>query len=85
VSGLGLLTYDEAAAELKCSRSTLKRRIAAGDLAVFEDGGLRLIREVELRRYVLERTKRRVSDRGRGVDVTGVEVAAGEKLWEARA
>ena len=84
MSGLGLLTYDEAAAELKCSRSTLKRRIAAGELPVFEDGGLRLIREADLRRYVLERTTCRVAGAARRVASAGrsTAISPGERLWD---
>jgi excisionase family DNA binding protein len=83
--GLGLLTYDEAAAELKCSRSTLKRRIAAGELPVFEDGGLRLIREADLRRYVLERTTRRVAGAAPRVAAAGGSTVRppGAKLWDS--
>jgi excisionase family DNA binding protein len=84
MSGLGLLTYDEAAAELNCSRSTLKRRIAAGELPVFGDGRLRLIREADLRRYVLERTSRRQAiDTRRIASGQGSALGPRVRLWES--
>jgi excisionase family DNA binding protein len=53
-----LLTLAEAAEHLGCSPTTLKRRIAAGELAVFRDGRLVRVRQPDLDRYVAERVAR---------------------------
>ena len=47
-----LLTLDEAARLLRCSRRTLERRIAAGLLPVFRDGRRVAVPVEEVRRYV---------------------------------
>jgi excisionase family DNA binding protein len=76
-----LLTRAQAAEELGCSLSTLKRRIAAGDIPVFLDGRLVRIREADLRRYVLERVGRRVA--GGSTRPAGVVLPAGARLSDA--
>jgi excisionase family DNA binding protein len=76
-----LLTFAEAAAEMGCSRATVKRRVAAGALAVFTDKRLRRIRESDLRRYIAERIDRR----GAGATnacVSGRVLAPGARLWD---
>ena len=57
----GLLTIAEAAEHLGVSRRTLERRIAAGALAVFRDGGIVRVSAIELRQYVAAQTVRSVS------------------------
>ncbi|MFN2467040.1 MAG: helix-turn-helix transcriptional regulator [Gaiellaceae bacterium] len=79
-----LLTLEQAADELGCSTSTIKRRIRAGAFPTFVDGRLVRVREADLRRYVLER----VAVRARGVaggtpsSSSGATVAQGTRLWD---
>lgn len=44
-------TYDEAAAALGCSRSTVKRRVRTGHLAAVKTNGIARIRLTDLERY----------------------------------
>ena len=55
MTGVRLLTIGEAARVLDCSKKTVRRRIAAGLLAVYRDGGLVRVPEYELERYVAAR------------------------------
>lgn len=52
---LQLLTLQEAAAILRISIKTLRRRIAAGQLSVIRDGRMLRITLAELERYIAER------------------------------
>jgi len=74
-----LLTLGEAAQALACSVATVKRRIAAGELPVVVDGRLRRVSEDDLRRYIAERTCRRLPGGGTrpaaGTTVVG-------RLWD---
>lgn len=47
-----LLSYAEAARAMSCSVSTVKRRIAAGELAAVRDGRCARIRAVDLDSYI---------------------------------
>ena len=76
-----LFTYDRAADELGCSVSTLRRRIRAGLLPVYVDGGLRRIREDDLRRYVSERVCRRSSSPATTAP-PGRRLPKGARLWD---
>jgi excisionase family DNA binding protein len=76
--GIALLTLDEAAQELRCSRRTIERRIAAGKLRVFRDAGTVRIGADELRRYVAAHTERSHSAL---VHPMGRALAPGERLW----
>jgi excisionase family DNA binding protein len=76
------MTIDETAAELKCSPSTVRRRIADGSLPAFTDGTrLVRVRETDLRRYITERVDRRRRATA-SVAPTGVRVAPGARLWD---
>jgi excisionase family DNA binding protein len=81
VIGGRLFTLAEAADELRCSLATVKRRVAAGELAVFHDGRLVRVREDDLQRYVAERVARR-SSRAASVVVAGRTLARGARLWD---
>jgi excisionase family DNA binding protein len=61
VTATALLTLQEAAGELGCSVTTVKRRIRAGVLPAFVDGRVVRVRQADLRRYVAERTAVRVA------------------------
>jgi excisionase family DNA binding protein len=76
--GIALLTLDEAAQELRCSRRTIERRIAAGRLHAFKDAGTVRIGADELRRYVAAHTGR---SRPAAVRPMGRILAPGERLW----
>jgi len=76
-----LLSFSEAAGELGCSVSTLRRRVRAGSLPVFEDGGLRRIREDDLRRYIVERVRRRASSPA-AIAHPGHTLPKGARLWD---
>jgi excisionase family DNA binding protein len=52
---LQLLTLKEAAAILRISIKTLRRRIAAGQLSAIRDGRMLRITLAELERYIAER------------------------------
>jgi excisionase family DNA binding protein len=52
---LQLLTLQEAAAILRISIKTLRRRIAAGQLSAIRDGRMLRITLAELERYIAER------------------------------
>jgi excisionase family DNA binding protein len=77
---LDLRTYDEAAAELRVSRSTLKRLLAAGELEVVSFGATRLIRGDELRRFVLEHSARRRPTSA--TRAAGVQLPVGARLTD---
>ena len=47
-----LLTINETARRLSCSRDTVERRIASGALRAFRDGGVVRVDELDLARYV---------------------------------
>ena len=74
-----LLTLRQAAQLLGCSIATVKRRIAAGSLPAFKDGGLVRVREDDLRRYVAERVARAAAGRPAA---TGSTLAPGARLWD---
>ena len=74
-----LLTLDDAARALGVSRRTLERRIAAGRIAAFRDGGVVRVGSAELQRYVASSTNR-VSTNGDLV-IGGRRLPPGEKLW----
>ena len=76
--GIALLTLDEAAQELRCSRRTIERRIAGGKLHAFKDAGTVRIDADELRRYVAAHTGR---SRSGVVRPMGRILAPGERLW----
>jgi excisionase family DNA binding protein len=76
-----LLTYGEAAAVLRCSPATVKRRVANGALAVFTDNGLRRIREDDLRRFVSERVEQRGAEDADACPA-GCVLAPGARLWD---
>ncbi len=73
-----LLTIEQTAAELRVSTRTVRRLIAAGDLAVYRQGS-RLVRvpATELRRHVAQCTIR-----AHGAEAPrGRTLAPGERLW----
>ena len=75
-----LLTLEEAAGRLGCSVSTVKRRVQDGALPAFIDGRLVRVREEDLRRFVLERVKRREA---RPVAaLAGRALPSGGRLWD---
>lgn len=76
-----LLTYSEAAGQLGCSVSTLRRRVGTGDLPAFVDGGLRRIRDDDLRRYIAERV-RRCSSSQATIATPGRTLPKGARLWD---
>jgi excisionase family DNA binding protein len=84
----GLLTIAAAAAELGVSPRTLRRRIAAGELPVFRDGGIVRVSRADLIRYVASKTRRsarpdgqeRFPGAGRGPGSPG-PLAPVERLW----
>jgi excisionase family DNA binding protein len=55
VGELRLLSVKETCAVLGCSIKTLRRRIAAGEIAVIRDGRLIHIHPDDLRRYIQQR------------------------------
>jgi len=75
-----LLKLEEAAGRLGCSVSTVKRRVHDGALPAFVDGRLVRVREEDLRRYVLERVKRREA-RPIGA-LAGRALPSGGRLWD---
>lgn len=76
-----LLTLREVADELRCSVSTVKRRIRAGDLPTYRDGRLVKVREDDLRRYVAERVCRRTAT-VEHAGVAGRSLPKGARLWD---
>ena len=76
-----LLTLNDVADELRCSKATVKRRVRTGLLPVVVDGGLVRVREEDLSRYVVERIERRFPDRSSSVP-TGLSLPKGAKLWD---
>lgn len=77
-----MLTYAEAARELGCSISTVRRRINHGELPYYVDGGLRRVREEDLRRYIAERTRRRSSSTAAATIAPGRALPKGARLWD---
>jgi hypothetical protein len=61
--------------------ATIKRRVAAGALAVFRDNRLRRIREDDLRRFVSERVERRGAEDANAC-AAGRVLAPGARLWD---
>ena len=76
-----LLTLDEASGVLRCSRSTVERRIAAGLLPAVRLGRLVLVDEADVRRMVLA-AKHRHSPTGGACSPAGVTVKPGARLWD---
>jgi excisionase family DNA binding protein len=74
-----LLTLAQAAEQLGCSLSSVKRRAAAGELPCFRDGRLVRVREADLERFVAERVARRLL--GGAAAPAGRQMAPGERLW----
>ncbi len=52
-----LMTVKDVAAEMKASEKTIRRRIAAGELAAIRDGRLVRIRPKDYRRYLESKLK----------------------------
>ncbi len=52
-----LMTVKEVAADMKVSEKTVRRRIAAGELAAIRDGRLIRIRPKDYRRYLESKLK----------------------------
>lgn len=75
-----LLRLEEAADVLGVSVRTLRRRVAAGALPVFRDGGVVRVREVDLRRYVAERVT--LSTPATRAVPAGRALVAGGRLWD---
>ncbi len=76
-----LLTLQDVADELACSVTTVKRRVRAGKLPVLVDGRLVRVRDVDLRRYILERL--RTGSAGGGVvPAPAGRSAAKGRLWD---
>jgi excisionase family DNA binding protein len=75
-----LLTMDEVAAIVGCSRATIKRRIASGCLPAFRDGRLVRVRPRDLDGFVSTHMDTR---RGGGAikGPASVTLPSGEKLW----
>jgi excisionase family DNA binding protein len=76
-----LLSYIEAAHRLGCSPRTVARRVASGELAAFRDGArIRRIRELDLERYIAQRTSRQpvTAHRASG----GAALPPGARLWD---
>jgi excisionase family DNA binding protein len=76
-----VLTYAEAARELHCSISTLRRRIDGGALPAYVDGKLRGIREDDLHRYIAERVSRR-SRSAAATIAPSRTLPKGARLWD---
>lgn len=76
-----LLTLGETANELRCSVSTVKRRIKDGSLPAFVDGHLKRVREDDLRRYIAERVSRRATMRA-PVAPAGRKLPERARLWD---
>src|SRR5690242_671955 len=51
-----LLSFDEAAQVLRCSRRTVERRGAAGDLEIVRNGRRRLVTQASLRSFIARNT-----------------------------
>ena len=77
----GLLRLEEAADVLGVSVRTVKRRIQAGQLAVFVDGGVRRVRTVDLERYIAEHVRVQ-SQASAQLRTPGRTVGAGSRLWD---
>jgi hypothetical protein len=60
--------------------TSVKRRVAAGELPVFRDGRLVRVREADLRRYIAERTARRASSPAAAA--AGHALPEGARLWD---
>jgi len=75
-----LLTVAETAEYLGCSRTTVKRWIAAGTLPTFRAGRLVRVRERDLERFVAEHTRRRSSTAPDAP--AGVILKPGARLWD---
>ena len=76
-----LLTLNDVADELRCSKATVKRRVRTGLLPVVVDGALIRVREEDLSRYVAERIERRSPNRSPSAP-TGLSLPKGTKLWD---
>lgn len=55
VEALRLLSLKDTCAVLRCSMKTLRRRIAAGEIAVIRDGRMIRVHPDDLRRYIQQR------------------------------
>jgi excisionase family DNA binding protein len=82
MSGGRLYTYGATAEELDCSVSTVRRRVRTGDLPVFADGGLRRIREDDLRRYIADHVRRRSMRPPTALAGPGRTLPRGARLWD---
>jgi len=76
-----LLTFEEAARELRCSLATVKRRVRAGELPVFRDGRIVRVRSTDLERFILERVRRTIV-LSEDATFTGSPLPAGGRLWD---
>lgn len=74
-----LLTLDEAADVLRCSRSTVERRLRAGSLPAVRHGRRVLVDESDLRAFVLA-AKARGQLAPTGSSPAGVTVEG--RLWD---
>jgi excisionase family DNA binding protein len=75
-----LLTLDEVAGVLRCSRATVKRRVQAGLLPVYRDGRLVRVRTTDLDSYVAAQVS--VARPGGCGQPGGVELFGKERLWD---
>ena len=55
VEALRLLSLKESSAVLGCSMKTLRRRVAARELAIIRDGRMIRVHPDDLRRYIQQR------------------------------
>ena len=79
------MTLAEAGARLSCSTRTVRRRVAAGLLAAYRDGGLLRIPERELERYIAARVAGGAPASPVGSSSRTAVRAAGRagRLWDA--
>ena len=75
-----LLRLDEAADVLRCSRSTVERRIACGVLPVVRHGRMVLVDEADVRRMVLAAKINQIPASSHGL--AGVTVKPEARLWD---
>jgi excisionase family DNA binding protein len=82
MSGGQLYTYTQTASEMGCSVSTVRRRVRNGELPVFVDGGLRRVREDDLRCYIAEHVQRRSPNLPTPIAGPERMLPKGARLWD---
>lgn len=74
-----LMTYDEVAEALRCSRRTIERRVAAGELQIVRHGRRVLVAQASVRAFVARHTCRHAQDADHVIPSTRISEG---RLWD---